>query len=434
MSCDYDLELTGGAAGTRSGHSGDGAIAFYDFSRNYGRVYKSSRGIDVKWPAHRLLKGKKSFGMYEEAAALDASGADLIHLEFGRPHADTPVHIKEAAKRALDDGIVHYGDFRGTLSFRQAIARKLAEFNKLDYGPDEIQVTNGLTHASYAAIMAAIDPGDEVILLDPHYPQHVGKIELAGGKVVLAELDKENDYAIDVAAIERILTQRTRMIVLINPANPSGRVYTREELQGLADLAIEHDLLVLSDEVYEYITYDDARHVSIASLPGMRDRTITCFAFTKAYSMDGWRIGYLTADAALMPAIMRMTMTDVTHVNVFVQEGARAAVEGPQAAMQAIVDADRRKRDIVVSALNQMPGVRCAAPQGTIYALPDITATGLTSQEVARGLLQKAHVVVESGSFYGPSGEGHIRISFGSESEERIVEAMERMSRYFNTL
>lgn len=388
----------------------------------------------MKWPAQRLTMGTKSFGMFEEAARLDQSGVDLIHLEFGRPHADTPAHIKEAAKRALDAGIVHYGDFRGTLSFRQAISKKLSDFNGLNYGPDEIQVTNGLTHASYAAIMAAIDPGDEVILLDPHYPQHVGKIELAGGKVVLASLDKEKGYAIDATAIARAITDRTRMIVLVNPANPSGRVYTREELQGLADLAIRHDLLVLSDEVYEYITYDDARHTSIASLPGMRERTITCFAFTKAYSMDGWRIGYLTADAALMPAIMRMTMTDVTHVNVFVQEGARAAVEGPQDAMQAIVDADRRKRDIVVRALNQMPGVRCEAPQGTIYAFPDITGTGRSSQEIARALLHDAHVVVESGSFYGPSGEGHIRISFGSQSEERIVEAMDRMSRFFNAL
>jgi len=389
----------------------------------------------MKWPAQRLAgSSKKSFGMYDEAAKLDAQGVDLIHLEFGRPHADTPAHIKDATKAALDAGIVHYGDFRGTLSFRQALVDKLASFNGLDYGVDEVLVTNGLTHASFAAMMAAIDPGDEVILLDPYYPQHIAKTELAGGTVVIASLDAANGFAISKEAIAAKITDRTRMIVLINPANPTGRVYSSEELQHVADLAIEHDLLVLSDEVYEYITYGKAQHVSIAALPGMRARTITCFAFTKAYSMDGWRIGYLTADAALMPAILRIAITDVTHVNVFIQEGARAAVTGPQDAMLAMVEADRRKRDIVVQALNQMPGVTCAEPEGTIYAFPDISGTGRGSQELAMDLLLHAHVVVESGSFYGPGGEGHLRVCFGSESEARVTEAMERMTRYFNAL
>lgn len=389
----------------------------------------------MKWPAQRLASGsKKSFGMYDEAAKLDAAGVDLIHLEFGRPHADTPAHIKQATKAALDAGVVHYGDFRGTLSFRQALVKKLRDFNGLDYGVDEVLVTNGLTHASFAAFMAAIDPGDEVILLDPYYPQHIGKTELAGGRVVIAHLDKASGFAITKEAIAAKITDHTRMIVLINPANPTGRVYTRAELQHVADLAIEHDLLVLSDEVYEYITYDGAEHISIASLPGMRERTITCFAFTKAYSMDGWRVGYVTADARLMPAILTIAMTDVTHVNVFVQEGARAAVEGPKEPMLAMVEADRRKRDIVVQALNQMPGVTCAAPEATIYAFPDISGTGRTSQDIAMAILKQAHVVVEAGSFYGPGGEGHLRVCFGSESEARIVEAMERLTRFFNGL
>lgn len=389
----------------------------------------------MKWPARRLAAGsKKSFGMYDAACELDAEGVDLIHLEFGRPHADTPDHIKEAAKAALDAGIVHYGDFRGTLSFRESLVRKLRDFNGLDYGVDEVLVTNGLTHASFAAFMAAIDPGDEVILLDPFYPQHVGKTELAGGTVVIAELDKANGFAISRENIAAKITDRTRMIVLVNPANPTGRVYTREELQHVADLSIEHDLLVLSDEVYEYITYGGVRHVSIASLPGMRERTISCYAFTKAYSMDGWRIGYLAADSRLMPAILRVAMTDVTHVNVFVQEGARAAVDGPQDGMRAIVEADRRKRDIVVQALNQMPGVSCVEPEGTIYAFPDITGTGFNSQDLAMRILKEAHVVVESGAFYGPGGEGHLRVCFGSESEARIAEGMDRLARFFNDL
>ncbi|MBB5685993.1 pyridoxal phosphate-dependent aminotransferase [Sphingobium boeckii] len=389
----------------------------------------------MKWPAQRLVGGsKKSFGMYEEAAKLDAQGVDLIHLEFGRPHSDTPLHIKEAAKAALDAGIVHYGEFAGTTRFRQALVEKLRDFNKLDYGVDEVLVTNGLTHASFAAFMAAVDPGDEVILLEPYYPQHIGKTELAGGTVVMAPLDAANNFAITKEAIAAKITPKTRMIVIVNPANPTGRVYSREELQHVADLAIAHDLLVLSDEVYEYITYGKAEHISIAALPGMRERTITCFAFTKAYSMDGWRIGYVVADARLMPAIMRITMTDVTHVNVFIQEGALAAVTGPQDTMHAMVEADRRKRDIVVQALNQMPGVTCAEPEATIYAFPNISGTGMKSAALATAILHEAHVVTEAGGFYGPLGDDHLRVCFGSESEERIVEAMERLSAFFNKL
>ncbi|MEN5113837.1 pyridoxal phosphate-dependent aminotransferase [Brevundimonas diminuta] len=391
--------------------------------------------VIMKWPAQRLASGsKKSFGMYQEASELARSGADLIRLEVGRPWADTPLHIKEAAKAALDAGIVHYGDFRGTLGFRQALAAKLKSFNKLDVDDDEILITNGLTHASYAAFMAAIDPGDEVILLEPYYPQHIGKVEMAGGVVVSAPLDAADNFSIKRELIESRITPRTRMIVLVNPSNPTGRVYTRAELQVIADLALQYDLLVLSDEVYEFITYDGHQHLSIAALPGMRERTISCYAFTKAYSMDGWRIGYVVADKALMPALLSVTMNDVTHVNVFVQEGALAAVTGPQEPMLAMVAADQRKRDIVVEALNRIPGITCKAPQGAIYAFPDISATGMASADLARAILRDVHVVTEAGGFYGPAGDRHLRICFGSESHERLVEGMARLTAFFSKL
>jgi aspartate aminotransferase len=395
-----------------------------------------AKGNDLmKWPAQRLASGsKKSFGMFQEASELARNGADLIRLEVGRPWADTPLHIKEAAKAALDAGIVHYGDFRGTLSLRQALVEKLAGFNKLAVHEDEILVTNGLTHASFAAFMAAIDPGDEVILLEPYYPQHIGKVEMAGGVVVKAPLDAADNFSIKRDLIESRITPRTRMIVLVNPANPTGRVYSREELQIIADLAIEHDLLVLSDEVYEFITYDDAQHLSIAAFPGMRERTISCYAFTKAYSMDGWRIGYVVADKALMPALLSVTMNDVTHVNVFVQEGALAAVAGPQDAMLAMVATDQKKRDLVVAALNSMRNVSCRAPQGSIYAFADISATGMASTDLARAILKEVHVVTEAGGFYGPLGDGHLRVCFGSESEERLVEGMVRLTDFFSKL
>lgn len=375
---------------------------------------------------------QKSFGMYGRAAALP--GRDLIHMELGRPHADTPGHIKQAAIDAIRAGKVHYSDLAGIAPLRAALRDKLARQNGLDVTPGQIIVTNGLTHGSFAAIMAFIDPGDEAILLEPYYPQHIGKIELAGGTVVPAPLDAANGFRIDPALIAPKITAKTKMIVLINPCNPTGRVYSREELQGLAELAIRHDLLVLADEVYEDILFDGSRHISIASLPGMAERTVSLFAFTKSYAMDGWRIGYMVAPDWAVGALLKVTANDVTHVNTFVQDGALAAVTGDPAVLEGLIAEDRMKRDIVVSRLNQMPGIACAWPEGTIYAFPDISATGLASQDLAERLLEETGVVVEAGSFYGAAGEGHLRLCFGSLPAERIAEAMDRLQRFFGGL
>jgi len=386
----------------------------------------------MKWPADRITQSSpKSFGMYEKGMPLMAQGIELIHLEVGRPNFDTPLHIKEAAKKALDDGHVHYGEFAGEWILREALAGKLNSFNKLDVAADEIVVTNGLTHASYAVIMAAIDPGDEVILLEPYYPQHINKIELAGGKVVTAPLDRENDFTIDRAAIKARITDKTRMICIVNPANPTGRVYTRDELQIVADLAIEHDLLVLSDEVYEQITYDDCQHISIASLPGMRDRTFSCHAFTKAFAMDGWRLGYVACKQEFIPAILKISVNDVSHVNVFIQHGAHAAITGPQDCLVEMVAEDDRRRKLVCRRLNEIEGIVCPAPQGSIYTFPDVSAIGRSSQQIAEEILAETHVVTEAGVFYGPAGEGHLRICFGAEPYEVIEEAMDRLQAYF---
>src|SRR3569832_1052707 len=223
----------------------------------------------MKWPSTRIsASSPKSFGMYEKASKLAAGGADLIHLEVGMPSFDTPAHIKDATIAALRAGRVHYGDFLGNIELRRAIVRHLAERNSLTVREDEVIVTNGLTHASYAVFMAALDPGDEVVLLAPYYPQHVNKIELAGGRVVLAPLDAQRNFAIDPAAIESRITPKTKMIALVNPANPTDRVYTRAELEGLAALATQHDLHNHTDEDNDQNHYDGHRHISIASLPG----------------------------------------------------------------------------------------------------------------------------------------------------------------------
>ena len=386
----------------------------------------------MKWPADRISQSSpKSFGMYEKAMEYMAQGKDVIHLEVGRPNFDTPLHIKEAAKKALDDGIVHYGEFPGDSKLREAISGKLKSLNKLDVSPDEVLVTNGLTHAAYAVFMAALDEGDEVILFEPYYPQHINKIELSGGKIITAPLDRENGFQVDRTAIESRITDKTRMICMVNPANPTGRVFSLDELKIIADLAIEHDLLVISDEVYEQITYDGHQHISIASLPGMWERTFSCFAYTKVFAMDGWRLGYVACRKEFMQALLKITVNDVAHVNVFIQEGAYAAITGPQDCLAEMLQEDARRKDLVCRRLNEIKGIVCPSPQGTIYAFPDVSAIGKPSLQIAEEILAETYVVTEEGTFYGATGEGHLRICFGAEPYERLEQAMDRLQAYF---
>ena len=373
----------------------------------------------------------KDFGMVARAA--DAPG-DVVHLELGRPSHDTPERIKEATIRALRAGEVHYGDLQGLPALREALATDLRARLGIAAGPGNVLVTNGATHAAHAAFMALLDEGQEAILLSPHYPQHVSKIELAGGRAVLAPLDAEGGFAIRPEAVEAAVTERTRVIALVNPCNPTGRVHREDELRALAEVAVRHDLAVISDEVYERIVFDRARHISIAALPGMAERTVTVMAFTKSHAMDGWRLGFAVADDALMGPLMKVATTEVTHVNSFIQHGALEAVAGPPDALAAMVEDDRRRRDLVVGRLNQMPGVACPVPEGTIYAFPDIRGTGLASREAARRILDEARVAVEAGAFYGEAGEGRLRVCFGSQPDHRLEEAMDRLGRFFNRL
>ncbi|MBT8202420.1 MAG: pyridoxal phosphate-dependent aminotransferase [Acidimicrobiia bacterium] len=370
--------------------------------------------------------------MYERAAELERQGRDVIHLEVGRPSFDTPPHIKQAAKDALDAGIVHYGDLRGTETLRDAIADDLNRRHGFAIGADEVLITTGLTQAAFATFMAALDPGDEVITLEPLYPQHPPKIELIGGSVVSVPLVKEDGYRLDAGVVEAAVTPRTRALLLVNPANPVGRVFSRPELEGLADVARRHDLLVVSDEVYDRIVYDDGTHVSIATLPGMWERTITLFAFTKAFAMDGWRLGYAVAPDPLISQVLRVTLNETTHPNVFAQEGALAAILSPPETVEEMVAEDKRRRDLVFDRLNAMPGVSCPRPEGAIYAFPDLSELGRTSMELAADILDRCLVATEAGSFYGASGEGHLRICFGSEPYDRLEEALDRIEAYLS--
>jgi aspartate aminotransferase len=376
---------------------------------------------------------EKSYGMCDKAAAFVPQDG-LIHLELGRPYCDTPQHIKDATIRALQGGEVHYSDMQGNAALREALAAKLSSKNSIHVGPDQILITNGLTQASFVAFMALVDDGDEVIVLDPYYPQHIGKIEMAGGCAVRVPLDAASDFRIRPDWIEEKVSGRTRAVVLVNPSNPTGRVHTLDELSSLADIAVRHNLVIIADEVYEGITYDHAKHISIASLPHMAERTVSMFAFTKLYAMDGWRLGYAVAPKAMMRGLAKVFTSEVTHVNTFVQQGALAAVTGPYEPIQAIIDADRRNRDLMVGRLNGMRNVVCSLPPGAIYAFPDISRTGYGAQPLAEKILESARVVVEAGSFYGNCGEGHLRLCFGAHPYELIEEAMNRLDKFFNAL
>ncbi len=385
----------------------------------------------MKWAADRLAsQADKSFGSYLAAAEMQRKGADIIHLEVGRPSFDTPQHIKEAAKRALDEGFVHYSDLQGEKDLREALAKKLRDYNKIEVNADEVLVTNGLTQASFATFMATLNEGDEAITFEPYYPQHNKKIELLGAKVVTAPLNKKAGFRLDPDALEKAITSKTKLIVFVNPANPVGTVFTKEEVATVGEIAAKHDLLVMTDEVYDYVIYEGHKHTSLASLPGMRDRTISTFAFTKAYAMDGWRIGYAAAKREFIDGVMKITLNETTHPCVFAQKGACAGVVGPQDCVREMVAEDQRRRDLVHRRLNEMPKVTCHLPEGTIYAFPDFGAYGMPSKQLADELLREVHVATENGTFYGATGEGHLRICFGSEPLERLDEAMDRIESY----
>jgi aspartate aminotransferase len=384
----------------------------------------------MRWPAERMgSQQAKSFGISEQALQRQAAGADIIHLAIGRPSDDTPNSIKMAAKRALDDGIVHYGDLQGERSLREALAARYRTEQNLPCGPENILVTTGATQAAFAACMASLNPGDEAIVLQPFYPQHNSKIEFAGAHVRLADLQLRNGrFSIDPDAVERAITASTKMLVLVNPANPTGTVFTLQELEALSRICIRHDVLVLADEVYEYVVYDGRKHISIAALPGMWERTITVSALTKAYAMDGWRIGYAVAPASMIRQLQLVTSTSTTHPCVFAQVGGHYAVTDASGQRAQLVAEDLRRRDLVVRRLNEIHTIDYAAPEGTIFAFVDIRGFGLSSAAMAQEILLQANVAVEPGSFYGPAGEGYLRICFGSEPYVRIETAMDRIS------
>ena len=380
-------------------------------------------------PARRMgaVKPSATVMVSDKARILAEEGIDVINLGGGDPDFSTPANIIEAAEEAIKEGHTHYVSSRGVKGLLEALAEKLKTDNGLDFDPyTEIIVSPGAKLSLFSTIMATVDEGDEVLLLDPFWVSYEPMVQLANATPVRVPLDKTDNFRVTTEMLGSKLTAKTKMIILNSPNNPTGRVLNRGELQVIADVAIENDLLVISDEIYEKILFDDHEHISIGTFPGMADRTIVINGFSKAYAMTGWRLGYAAARASLISVILKVQQHAATCAASFVEHAGIAALTGPQDAVSEMVEVYRQRRDIITAGLNSLPGVSCRPIEGAFYAFADISESGLSSLEFADLLLEKAGVAVTPGMAFGASGEGHVRLSFAN-STELIEKSIERM-------
>lgn len=358
---------------------------------------------------------------------LSAGMEDVVHLEQGEPDFTTPRHILEAAAEAMKEGFTHYTEINGTLELRRAIAEKLERENGIDADPrTEVTVTSGSQEAMFIAALGFLNPGDEALILDPYYPAYFEDTLIAEASPITVPLNEEKNYGVEMEALERKITKRTRMIWLCNPSNPAGHVFPKEDLEVIAEVAKKHDLIVFVDEIYEKLVYDGARHVSIGSLPGMEDRTITVNGFSKAYAMTGWRIGYVVAEKKLSATLRTLHYYATLCPNAISQKAALAALTGPQDFVQEMVREYNRRRKLVINELDRIKSLSYMMPKGAFYVFPDFSSFEKSDEAMALHLLKKAKVVTVPGSGFGKAGEGHLRISY-SASYEEVKEGMRRI-------
>jgi aspartate/methionine/tyrosine aminotransferase len=358
---------------------------------------------------------------------MEAAGQTVARMEQGRPDFDTPGHIKAAAIDALLAGKVHYTPSAGLNELREAIARKLTRDNLIEVDPEVgVVVTVGCKEAVMLVTTAFVGADDEVIVPVPAWPDYAHSVTLAGGRPVPVTLRAENGFDLDPSDIEAAVTPRTRMIILCTPNNPTGCVVSREALEGVAAIAERHNLIVLSDEIYEYLVYGGSVHHSIASIPGMAARTITVNGFSKAYSMTGWRLGYAAGPRALIRPLVRLRQYTTSCPTTFAQWGAVAAYDGPQDAVGVMRTEFDRRRKMLVAGLRSIPGVALVEPRGAFYAWVDCRAFGVSSRHLANYTLKEARVAAVPGEAYGADGEGHVRLSYAA-AYDSIAAGLERL-------
>jgi aspartate aminotransferase len=365
------------------------------------------------------------------AKAMQRDGKDVCSFSAGEPDFDTPEHIKAAVKQALDRGKTKYGDASGEIQLREAIANKLQQDNHLNYHAENVLVTNGGKHSLYNLMMAIVDPGDEVIIPAPYWLSYPEMVKLAGGIPVIVHTDSTTDYKITPAALNAAITPKTKLFVLNSPSNPSGVVYTRVELQALAKVIVDRDILVVSDEIYEKIIYDGVERVSIGALGAdIFQRTIISNGFAKAYSMTGWRVGYLAAPVELIRAASTLQGHSTSNVCTFAQYGAIAALEGSQECVEIMRQAFVVRRQAILARLNDIPGLSCAKPDGAFYVFVNISNTNLKSLNFCEQLLEQQQVAAIPGQPFG--ADDHIRLSYATDLNT-IEKGMDRLAKFIRS-
>jgi aspartate aminotransferase len=367
-----------------------------------------------------------AFEAAARARALEAQGRDIVHLEIGEPDFDTPPNIREAAKAALDKGYTHYGPFKGYPELRQAVVDDIRARRGIEYDPEQVLITPGAKPVMYYTILAFCEEGPEALYPDPGFPIYESMIRFAGGGAVPIPIREENNFRIDIDELVKLVTPAARLLIINSPANPTSGVLTRDDLQAIAKIAVEHDLVVLSDEIYSRILYE-GEHVSIATFPGMRERTILLDGWSKTYAMTGWRLGYAVVPQPWVMDMARLIINSVSCVSSFSQMAALEALTGPQDAVDAMVAEFRARRDLIVDGLNRIPGIRCLRPEGAFYVFPNVSGTGLSDSQFAERLLLEAGVSTLAGTAFGRVGVNHVRMSYAA-SRERIQTALDRIN------
>lgn len=356
------------------------------------------------------------------------AGIDVVGFSVGEPDFDTPEHVRQAAKDALDAGHTHYTPAAGIHELREAVAAKHRRENAMDQTTANDVVVTPTKQAIAQAILAVVDHGDEVLLPDPCWVSYEPLVQMAGGTPIFVPLDAEDGFRMRADTIAEKVTSKTKLVITNSPSNPTGGTDEPEDVKGLADLAIDHDLYVMSDEIYEHIRYT-GEALSPASLDGMWERTMTVNGLSKSFAMTGWRMGWVVAPPALKKEILKIQSHTITHVTSFAQYGAVAALNGPMDAVHEMKEVFAKRREIIMEALAGMPGVACPTPRGAFYVFPKVDVPGMDDMQLTEALLSEANIAVTPGSAFGPGGAGRIRISYAT-GEDRIREGMARMQAF----
>jgi aspartate/methionine/tyrosine aminotransferase len=393
--------------------------------------------IDTKSHIAKRMQGihsEAAFEVFARATALERQGRSIVHLEIGEPDFDTPEAVVKSAIGWLKKGATHYSPTQGVPELREAIAARLSWRHKVQVDAQNIHVSPGTKMMIFACIQAVVDPGDEVISVDPGYPAYEAAVRMAGGVPVLVPAEESNQFRFTVDDLKRRITDRTKLIIINSPQNPTGGVLTLKDLTGVAELAHEHDLLILSDEIYGKIFYEQ-RPASMLDVPGILDRLMLVNGYSKAWAMTGWRLGFGLIPREVFPAVDLFLNTSVSATATFTQRAALDAAFLPEteAAIDKMVAEFKKRRDVFVDGLNNIPGIRCLKPLGAFYLFPNISALGKSSREIADRLLTEAGVAGLPGTSFGSNGEGFMRFSFAN-SLSNIEAALERIHTFVSSL